>query len=675
MHKVSFLRTDFTGSSYYRLDQPKSHLIKNNKIECLDNGSGYSPLSEIVIWQRYGDIELLPALDRNQIHVFEIDDNYWDLPPYLTEVKSYYSRHLKSMEKFLCSCDYVITTTDELADNISNNTGFDNERIFRIPNYIDTKKLHYGQKGNDGIVRIAWTLDSRRKDFDILPVQNVLLRLLKTYPNVQLLFFGGLPKVFEGHPQVKFIKAEKTEIYYNNLLKSNIDIGICPAQNNDFNDCKSDLKFLEFGALGCPVVCSNIKPYKSIRTSCCEDENDWEEKLESYITDKDLRFSHGLMNYKHVHDKCGIDSMVKSYDELFDFMKEENKGTTSQYYYSDIVKSYKSSKKFLYVVSTRDSSKLNRIKNNVNKYSLHYDIDVVFVENDGDFGLAEFYNKVVESYEADYYIFAHDDVQILDEDWLTKLLKGFDDFDVIGVAGGSYYDPLNGIWCSVLNHNLNSGCVLHPKNGGKSFSYSNYGPGNREVLVIDGLFMAIKADVLRDVPFKGYGKYHFYDICMSLDSREAGYSVGVVPINIEHDSIGSYSDSWMESLVEFRKDYGSDVFRLKKEKFPHVIHIDRKLKDHVGISYMTTSLDRQSIEVSYKFVDEWDGTGYLLDSVLIFHAHAFEMINEVLGMGYEEITFKAGDCDLIVGNSFGKRYEFSQRICKDFDTEFVGITL
>ncbi len=42
-------------------------------------------------------------------------------------------------------------------------------------------------------------------------------------------------------------------------------IGLAPLADTEFNRYKSDLKWLEYTALGLPVVASDLEPYRSIR--------------------------------------------------------------------------------------------------------------------------------------------------------------------------------------------------------------------------------------------------------------------------------------------------------------------------------------------------------------------------------------------------------------------------
>jgi len=41
-----------------------------------------------------------------------------------------------------------------------------------------------------------------------------------------------------------------------------LDVAIAPLALHDFNRCKSPIKLLEYGALGIPVICTDIEPYR-----------------------------------------------------------------------------------------------------------------------------------------------------------------------------------------------------------------------------------------------------------------------------------------------------------------------------------------------------------------------------------------------------------------------------
>jgi hypothetical protein len=42
----------------------------------------------------------------------------------------------------------------------------------------------------------------------------------------------------------------------------NLDLALVPLEVNQFNRCKSNLRLLELGACGVPIVCTDIEPYQ-----------------------------------------------------------------------------------------------------------------------------------------------------------------------------------------------------------------------------------------------------------------------------------------------------------------------------------------------------------------------------------------------------------------------------
>jgi GT2 family glycosyltransferase len=67
-----------------------------------------------------------------------------------------------------------------------------------------------------------------------------------------------------------------------------------------------------------------------------------------------------------------------------------------------------------------------------------------------------------------------------------------------------------------------------------------FGVYPHRVLLIDGVFMAIKRKVFEQVRFDETcpAKFHFYDLDYSLSCHKAGFKIGVSDILITHASPG-----------------------------------------------------------------------------------------------------------------------------------------
>jgi hypothetical protein len=64
------------------------------------------------------------------------------------------------------------------------------------------------------------------------------------------------PYVKEYHAGVAF------DLYPQKLADLDLDLAIAPLEYNNFNMAKTNLRLLEYGILGWPVLCSDITPYQ-----------------------------------------------------------------------------------------------------------------------------------------------------------------------------------------------------------------------------------------------------------------------------------------------------------------------------------------------------------------------------------------------------------------------------
>jgi glycosyltransferase involved in cell wall biosynthesis len=46
------------------------------------------------------------------------------------------------------------------------------------------------------------------------------------------------------------------------LAELDLDLALAPLEINRFNECKSNLRLLEYGVLGIPVIATDIEPYR-----------------------------------------------------------------------------------------------------------------------------------------------------------------------------------------------------------------------------------------------------------------------------------------------------------------------------------------------------------------------------------------------------------------------------
>ena len=185
-----------------------------------------------------------------------------------------------------------------------------------------------------------------------------------------------------------------------------------------------------------------------------------------------------------------------------------------------------------------------------------YDGNFVFIE-DNKRGLCQVYNEYITD-EHDCVIFVHDDVYIDSCKFVNKVYKGFEKFDICGLAGGSglkVEKPL--LWHLMSNRETHSGVVSHKIKD--SYIPTKFGEIGKKVVLLDGLFLAVQPKKLIDKKIKfdeNIKGFHHYDLKFSIDCFRAGLILGTIPVHAIHASPGlqSFTREYLESEEYFYKE-------------------------------------------------------------------------------------------------------------------------
>lgn len=168
---------------------------------------------------------------------------------------------------------------------------------------------------------------------------------------------------------------------------------------------------------------------------------------------------------------------------------------------------------------------------------------------------------IAEFDETDCLVFVHDDV-ILEEDPFPKLETLFDTYDLVGVAGASKIE----LTPPALWHLMGGGFYGNNLHGRVQHIHdnmkipTNFGPYPHQVVMIDGVFMALNRKAIETMIFDTDNpcNFHFYDLAASMFAVENGLSIGVGDILITHASPGlkEYTPDWIAGNNWFLKKYG-----------------------------------------------------------------------------------------------------------------------
>ena len=101
--------------------------------------------------------------------------------------------------------------------------------------------------------------------------------------------------------------------YFSQL--QNIDINIVPLMANDFNECKSGIRFLEAAMLSVPTIASEVGDFKHLIRNgetgfIAPTRQDWTQPIEQLITQSQLRQQIGMTARQFVMDTNTIEALI-----------------------------------------------------------------------------------------------------------------------------------------------------------------------------------------------------------------------------------------------------------------------------------------------------------------------------------------------------------------------------
>lgn len=189
------------------------------------------------------------------------------------------------------------------------------------------------------------------------------------------------------------------------------------------------------------------------------------------------------------------------------------------------------------------------------------DTHVYMIHNPDGISISKIYADMVTNQEidTDILVFIHDDIEFLRKGWGKEILRLFnehEDYGIIGVAGSAQFDEHGAWW----NYEKKFGQVLH-RSEGKSW-LTAFSPlldkDLQEVVVIDGLFMAIHKKRIIENFNRDLLNFDMYDIYFCLKNWETkGTKIGVTTnIRLAHNSVGKLKPSWYENREIVNRDFG-----------------------------------------------------------------------------------------------------------------------
>ncbi|MEW5947262.1 MAG: tetratricopeptide repeat protein [bacterium] len=156
-------------------------------------------------------------------------------------------------------CDALQTPAVELGERFSEFNG----RYEVFPNQMESVPVM--PERADSPVVVGWGGSSGHYE-DVLEVAPALAEWVTRVEGVRLALMGDrfIYDLFSGVPEGKkfYVPPGSLQDYFNFL--ESIHIGIIPLKEDNFNLCRSDVKFIEYASRGVAPVCSDVRTYNRV---------------------------------------------------------------------------------------------------------------------------------------------------------------------------------------------------------------------------------------------------------------------------------------------------------------------------------------------------------------------------------------------------------------------------
>lgn len=267
--------------------------------------------------QQYDPIKLMYEYKKLGKRVlYDMDDDFWavakDNPSVLVS-----NAHKDQYEGMIEAADACITPSPVLAKKFKKHFKKD---VFLCPNGIDYDEYRPRPQNQNEILKIGYMgAASHWKDLQL--IGGVIADLQKKYDFVFTLY--GLvgesleaaiytyDKILQNNYQpekaayhkgaIDFYKQLQgsrmwhvpfmpPELHAKTLSMCDLDIGLAPLEDTEFNRGKSNIKFYEYASVGTVTLASDVAPYNTeVNYLAKNTHKDWYNKIEKLIVDENFR--------------------------------------------------------------------------------------------------------------------------------------------------------------------------------------------------------------------------------------------------------------------------------------------------------------------------------------------------------------------------------------------------
>jgi glycosyltransferase involved in cell wall biosynthesis len=289
---------------------------------------------------------LKPMCDQMGIWlVYEIDDVllFDEIPKYNLARKHFDPAIIgNSIKEIFDACDLITVTTQELKDIYVEHLQQDPNKFFVIPNYLP--RWWIGESFNLDIAAAQWKAQHQKphigfacstNHFDVDNANGgvddfteIMPWIKKNLNKYQFIFVGGCPKQLEEEAKKGIVQMQSPSDLLNyprEVRLRRIDLLVAPLINSRFNQCKSNIKWLEMSALGIPMIGQNICTYNKYTDQVFDNADDIENWIDRLFFRKDsfdrtmelITRNRKIVDGNETNTGYWLERNIKSYYDLY----------------------------------------------------------------------------------------------------------------------------------------------------------------------------------------------------------------------------------------------------------------------------------------------------------------------------------------------------------------------
>jgi len=264
--RVLVYPADREGCGEYRIIAPSRAVFKAGLLHSHETMRLFTPpevarmAPDSIVFQRqleWAQIEVIERVKKTSkaFRVFELDDLITNLPPKSIHRSAIPSDIGNRLKQALSFCDRLVVSTKPLARAYGR---LCNETVV-LPNRLEKDRwLGFNPRRRlNGKPRVGWAGAIGHLG-DLALIASVVEA---TSRDLDWVFFGMCPG------QIRPFVAEAHDWgplhdYPRQLASLDLDLAVAPLEAHPFNESKSNLRLLEYGVMGYPVLCTDIVPYQ-----------------------------------------------------------------------------------------------------------------------------------------------------------------------------------------------------------------------------------------------------------------------------------------------------------------------------------------------------------------------------------------------------------------------------